>query len=252
MDYEYQTINHLAFRLATTVVVPAVFPVSLLRQQGGSDPKVIRYDGLKEELYIGDFEPDDEILAKVGICTRPRTVVVVRTPPSRAIYHPAGNPLFDDALRTICQQDDVACVVLARYPEQIAALQALQHRNCIVPKSAVDSRSLIYAADVVIGAGGTMTREAALMGIPTWTAFAGKPAAVDVWLERQGRLSRLFDAPAQLVGLEPRTTGPRRPSALRSRGASIERVLAGAAVSACGRTAQESESSPALPPTVVR
>ena len=36
-----------------------------------------------------------------------------------------------------------------------------------------------------------MTREAALLGIPTLTLFGGRPAAVDRWLEQQGLLRRL-------------------------------------------------------------
>ena len=38
-----------------------------------------------------------------------------------------------------------------------------------------------------------MTREAALLGIPTVSIFAGEPAAVDLYLENAGRLRRLTD-----------------------------------------------------------
>ena len=37
-----------------------------IRRQGAAPAKVVRYPGLKEELYIGDFNPDPEILRKVG------------------------------------------------------------------------------------------------------------------------------------------------------------------------------------------
>ena len=112
MDFEYQPANHLAFRLAKSVLVPEVLPLSVLRRYGASQRKLIRYPGLKEELYIADFELDPRILQKIGIVPRPRTVVVARTPPTRAIYHPSANPLFEQALYTVCSQDDVACVVL--------------------------------------------------------------------------------------------------------------------------------------------
>jgi predicted glycosyltransferase len=231
MDFEHQPVNHLAFRLARTVLVPDIIPVSALRHQGAPERKLIRYPGLKEELYIGGFEPDPAILGHVGIEKRPRTLVVARTPPSRAVYHASGNPLFDAALRVVCAQPGVVCVVLARHPEQRAALHSLGLPNCVVPANAIDSRSLMYAADVMIGAGGTMTREAALMGIPTWTLFAGRPPAVDVWLEREGRLSRLA-TPGQLAGLGPRTAEPRTPAELRERGEAIELALVDATLRA--------------------
>ena len=52
-----------------------------------------------------------------------------------------------------------------------------------------------------------MTREAALLGIPTYSVFAGRPAAIDLQLERSGSLVQLTD-PGQLpragARVEPR------------------------------------------------
>jgi predicted glycosyltransferase len=224
MDFEHQPANHLAFRLARTVVVPELLPLDSLRRQGLVPSRIVRYPGLKEELYIGDFEPDPTILGKLGIEPRPRTVVVVRTPPSRAVYHPAENPLFAESLRVACNQESVVCVALARHREQVTMIRSLGLPNCVIPGKAIDSRSLMYAADVMIGAGGTMTREAALIGIPTWTLFAGETPAVDMWLERQGRLVRLTD-PGQLTRLTPRQSKPLAPDELRRRAGEIEQVF---------------------------
>jgi uncharacterized protein len=233
MDFEHQPANHLAFRLATTVLVPEVLPSELIQRQGGATAKVVRYAGLKESLYIGDFEPDPQIVRKVGLDHRPRILVVARTAPTRAVYHSSSNPLFEAALRTICAQEGVVCVALTRHAEQIAAIEGLKLDNCIVSRAALDSRSLVYAADVMIGAGGTMTREAALMGIPTWTMFAGKTPAVDLWLERRGMLSRLVRA-EQLAHLAPRGAEPITPETLRERGGPLEYILVRETVAAGG------------------
>ena len=234
MDFEHQPANHLAFRLATTVLLPGALPRRAVAHQGATASKVVQYPGLKEELYIGDFEPDPAILVRLGIQPRPRTVVVARTPPSRAAYHQFDNPLFDQALTAVCSQEGVVCVALVRHTEQRAALARLELRNCIVPPTAIDSRSLIYASDAMIGAGGTMTREAALIGIPTWTVFAGDTPAVDAWLERQGRLARLTDA-RQLDQLGPRRAPPLAPSKLRERAQAIERVVVDATLAGARR-----------------
>ena len=234
MDFEHQPANHLAFRLADTIILPEVLPPQIVRQQGAAPHKTVWYPGLKEELYIGDFEPDETVLHKVGIPDRPRTLAVLRTPPSRALYHPRKNPLFENALRTICACPDTVCIVLTRHPEQIAPLEALGLRNCVIPRKAVDARSLIYAADMMVGAGGTMTREASLIGIPTWSVFAGKQPAVDRWLERKGLLLRLTD-PEQLSRVGPRRNEPRSPDELRQRAAVIEDVLIEATLRAAER-----------------
>jgi hypothetical protein len=231
MDYEHQPANHLAFRLATRILLPDVVPLHAFRRQGAAPRKVIRYSGLKEELYIGDFESDVTVLERIGLADRPPILVVLRTPPSRALYHPGANELFEQTLRAIGSQPDVACVALCRHPEQVTAIEALGLQNVVVPRVAIDSRSLLYAADAMIGAGGTMTREAALIGIPTWTLFAGNPPAVDLWLERQGLMRRLREAD-QLTSLRPRPREPRPPAELREHGSQIEGVFVAATVAA--------------------
>jgi len=224
MDFEHQPANHLAFRLATKILVPEVMGARAIRRQGAAPAKVVEYPGLKEELYIGDFEPDREIVAKVSPGPRPRIVAVARTAPTRALYHSSSNPLFEAALREVCSQQGVVCVVLARHAEQISATEDLGLPNCVVPRTAIDSRSLVYAADVMIGAGGTMTREAAVMGIPTWTLFAGKAPAVDAWLERRDMIRRLT-RPDQLAHLTPRRRSPRTPEEFRARSTMLEDIV---------------------------
>jgi predicted glycosyltransferase len=218
MDFEHQPLNNLSFRLADRLLLPAALLRSGVRRQGASPRKTRYYDGLKEELYLGDFEPDADVPPSVGFDRgRWEILVVGRTPPSRAIYHRFGNPLFLDALRSVGRHEGALCVVLARFPEERAALCELGLPNLVVPRRAVDSRSLMYAADLVLGGGGTMTREAALLGVPTYTLFAGKPPAVDLWLEQRGLLRRLRSS-AELAAIAPRAAEPDGLARLRMRG----------------------------------
>ena len=68
----------------------------------------------------------------------------------------------------------------------------------IVPERAVDGRSLAALADLVVSAGGTMIREAAVLGTPVWSIFEGRLGAVDERLAGEGRLRFLRD-PDELV-----------------------------------------------------
>jgi predicted glycosyltransferase len=175
---------------------------------GARAGKVRRHQGLKEHVQLAAFTPDEAILDKLGVARHEGgAVVVTRPPPSRAAYHRFGNPAYDAALERLGAQPQVQVVALARHPEQRAALAELGLSNLTVPQHAVDARSLMRAADLVIGAGGTMTREAALLGVPTLTAFAGERPAVDRWLEAQGLLDQLTD-PAQVASIRPRDREP--------------------------------------------
>src|SRR5213083_3033289 len=72
MDYEHQPANHLAFRLASRVIVPRAFPAAELRKYGASTRKVRRYEGTKEDVYLADFNPDPafgETLRSLGVAS---------------------------------------------------------------------------------------------------------------------------------------------------------------------------------------
>jgi len=205
MDYEHQPANHLAFRAANRILLPEAVPEDVVAKQGAKPAKVVRYRGLKEEVYLADFTPERTILEDLGVERPPGgAVVVARSAPAGAAYHPDENPILDDCLRALDARGDVAVVALARHGFQREALRALGLERVVVPEGAVDARSLLFAADAFVGAGGTMSREASLLGLPTWSAFAGARPAVDEWLEREGRLHELKD-PGQLESIGPRT-----------------------------------------------
>jgi predicted glycosyltransferase len=229
MDYEGQPANHLAFRLASVILMPAALRYSGVTKQGATGRRTHFYPGFKEEIYLGDFQPDPSVLASLGIAPGVRPLVVLRTPPSRATYHQFGNELFGRVVERLGIEANAQIVVLVRHAEQRHAISRLAFANLVVPDRAVDSRSLMYHADLVVGAGGTMTREAALMGVPTYSAFAGEQPAVDRELERQGRLRRVED-PDALLPVRPRAAEPTPIAELRARAAGLIETVVDATV----------------------
>ncbi len=246
MDYEGQPANHIAFRLAHMILLPEALRNSVVRRQGATDRRTRFYAGFKEEIYLGDFEPDRSVLSSIGVERNNHYIVVVRTPPTRATYHRIGNPLFGQAIHALGKDPHASVVVLVRYPEQREAIEALVPSNVIVPDRAIDSRSLIYQADLVVGAGGTMTREAALMRVPTYSVFAGAQPAVDRELERQGYLRRLESADT-LIPVAPRAADPRSLSELRSRGAALAETFVDAILTCGGSQRRRVVSTDAHP-----
>lgn len=57
----------------------------------------------------------------------------------------------------------------------------------IVPKT-IDAISLLYYSDAMIGAGGTMNREAAVLGVPTISCYPEKLLGVDNYLIDKERM----------------------------------------------------------------
>jgi predicted glycosyltransferase len=183
MDYEFQPANHLSFRLAQAVIVPSVFPSDALRRFGASASKVVRYEGFKEELYLAEVRPDATLLTGLGI--DPNAIAaVMRPPPEGALYHRHANRRFEEVLEHLLEHA-VQVVLLPRTADQA---RRYPRARVVVPSGTLDGPGLLATVDLTVGAGGTMTRESALLGTPTYTVFLAELAAVDAELIRLGKL----------------------------------------------------------------
>jgi uncharacterized protein len=193
MDYEHQPANHLAFRFASRIVVPQGFPDSALNRFGASLSKVRRYDGLKEDVYLAGFERDPHFpdqLASLGINSAD-VLVVVRPPASEALYHRFENELFEQLINRLAAEPDTKIVLLPRNHEQRKLYRDNRAGKLVVPTQPLDGPNLIAHSDLVISAGGTMNREAAALGVPAASIYAGAWAAIDEALVREGRLLKI-------------------------------------------------------------
>jgi uncharacterized protein len=201
-DYEWATVQHnVNCRLARAVVVPDAIPPERLYRYGARG-KLRPYEGLKEEYYLADFEPDASVLTALGLDSA-LPIAVVRTPPAVSLYHRFENDLFAQVLERL---RGTQTVVLPRTEAQRAELDGF-----IVPEQAIDAQSLIFYADIVVSAGGTMNREAVALGAPVFTVFEGRLGAVDERLIAEGRLRRLTDADEVVVAkrVDPAGSGER-------------------------------------------
>ena len=188
-DYEWARQQHsINCRLATRIVVPDVIPFERLRPYGATPEKMRPYEGLKEEYYLADFEPDHAVLDELGLDAG-KPLAIVRTPPAVSLYHRFEAPVFTQVLDRLRGEQ---VVVLPRTQEQRDELA--RAGGFIVPEQAIDAQSLIAFADLMISAGGTMNREAVALGTPVWTTFEGRLGAVDERLIADGRMHRLTSA----------------------------------------------------------
>jgi uncharacterized protein len=190
MDYEHQPANHLAFRLASRIIIPASFPAKRLRAFGARAGKVRRYHGTKEDVYLADFQPNPSFgaeLCELGV-NPDNTLVLMRPPAHDALYHRFQNTLFDEALGMLLANERVQVILLPRNEAQRAAYAK---DRLIIPAAPLDGANLIAASDLVISAGGTINREAAALGVPAASIYAGHWAAVDEELVKEGRLRRI-------------------------------------------------------------
>lgn len=209
-DYEWAVAQHRTnCRLSWRVVTPDSIPRQRLDQYGARS-KLVQYPGLKEEYYLDPARIDEKIRSDLGVADD-ALLAVLRPPPELALYHRGRhNDVFDAVIGRLVDEPGARCVVLARTPEQRAAL-AERYRGVeavLLPEHAVDGASLVANADLVVSAGGTMNREAVALGVPVYTVFAGRLGGVDEQLVADGRLRTL--ARAEDVALNRRDPSTRR------------------------------------------
>jgi uncharacterized protein len=196
MDFEGQPANHLAFRLASLVSVPSAFPQLSLKKFGAK--RVVKYQGLKENICLADFSFQANYIDQIqhafkltaNDLTKP--LVVVRPPPTLALYHNGDETLFEDFLKHISQQN-ISVLVLPRVVEQKKAI-VKTFPNFFFSDEVLDGLQLIANVDAVVSGGGSMNREAACLGTPAISFFSGDLPAVDQVLQQQGKLEVIKSA----------------------------------------------------------
>ena len=208
-DYEWAALqHHVNCRLANRVLVPDAIPAERLARYGARPPKLVQYPGLKEEYYLADFEPDPAVLEQLGV-ERARLARVVRTAPSYALYLGGSeNPLLPRLLRARSRRRGRADR-RARAHRRAAPppSSALGLGRVIVPARAVDGRSLVAFADLLVSAGGHDEPRGGRPGHARCgrSSRAGS-GAVDEQLSREGRL-RILARPGRA---RPSSGSPRR------------------------------------------
>jgi predicted glycosyltransferase len=188
MDYEFaRSVGALSPKW---LMVPDVIPDSALSAERGT---ILKYPGIKEDVYAPQFRPDPSIKTELGLKDG-NLVVTLRPPATEAHYHnPQSDALYEEAVKYLSEQAHTTVILLPRNARQAAAArkawpELLANGKMIVPDHAVDGLNLIWHSDLVISGGGTMNREAAALGVPVYSIFRGPIGSVDRYLSEHNRL----------------------------------------------------------------
>lgn len=186
----------LTVPLSKRLFTPKIIPLRAWTSLGARRDKIIQYDALDPVAWLRGFHPNPNILRKLGLIeTKP--IIVFRVEESLASYLVGKVPSDESILTPIIEKllqrlgGTAQVVVLPRYKEQVYALKKRFSRKIFVPSKVVDGCSLLSRAALFVGAGGTMTAEASLLGIPTISCYPAQPTLVESFLIRKGLVSRL-------------------------------------------------------------
>ncbi|HEV2397906.1 MAG TPA: DUF354 domain-containing protein [Candidatus Sulfotelmatobacter sp.] len=191
-DYEFAKIWMLV--RPSWVITPEVIPSDRLNCPS---ERVLKYPGIKEDVYVPTFKPDSSILRTLGLNGTAGITVLIRPPATEAHYHrPETDELFSAVLTLLSSRPDAKIVLLPRNERQANEIRGkwemlFASGQALIPSQVTDGLNLIWHSDLVISGGGTMNREAAALGVPVYSIFRGETGAVDRYLASEGRMTMI-------------------------------------------------------------
>lgn len=182
-DNEHALGNVPAFLSANRVLVPEFLSEAKLRRQLAGRSKITRYPGVKEGIYLWQLQERLDMLANAPR-QDPRPSVYVRPEPWTAQYYRGQRNFLDALLLGI--QDQVRVTLLPRGKDQGRHYRDPRFAAVHIVETAMDIAEIAPDCDLFVGAGGTMTREMAVLGIPTVSVYQDELLDVDRYLLEQG------------------------------------------------------------------
>jgi len=131
-----------------------------------------------------------------------KPIIVLRTEETYASYLLGYSPPHGSGIVSVAREllsalgGEIELVVLPRYESQISELKATLPEEVRIAEHVIDAPSLLALSSVFVGGGGTMTAEAALLGVPSISCHP-RENLVELFLARSGLLRRISD-PAEI------------------------------------------------------
>lgn len=183
-DNEYALGNILGFLFATRIMVPQTLSLEKMRRQGASPTKTIQYPGVKEGIYLQDIAHIERHVPAPD-SGAPRRIYI-RPEPWNAQYYKGEQDFLDPLITALSA--DYRVTILPRGENQAKHYLALRSDRIDVIEGALSLADIYRDCALFIGAGGTMTREMAILGVPTISVYQDALLDVDRFLIDHGYL----------------------------------------------------------------
>jgi len=202
-----EAVARLSIPLLTKLFSPSIIPLSSWTKYGISSKQIIQYNGLDPIAWLLRYNSNNnnsirDIFNKLKI-DQSKKSILIRLEESKASYI-ANKKLIVQPITlvdTIVQHFNEKCniIILCRYSDQIKEISKRFKNKAIVLTDVVDGLNLLQNIDIFIGAGGTMTAESALLGIPT-ISIAPVHFYIEDYLKKIGLIKRASTV-SQLISI---------------------------------------------------
>ncbi|UCH65115.1 MAG: DUF354 domain-containing protein [Ignavibacterium sp.] len=190
MAFDYELAKGLPFFKPKIKFLPEAIPDERINL---NVDKIVKYPGLKEDVYVHKFQPNPKILEQLNLDEK-KIIITIRPPANKAHYYvEKSDELLVETINYLVNFENTQIIITPRTKEQSQELKSkwgkhVQLNKIIMPNIVVNGLNLIWHSDLVISGGGTMIREAAALGVPAYSIFQSEIGSVDKYLVNEGRL----------------------------------------------------------------
>ena len=175
-------VMRLVVPLVQKLLIPWIIPKKKFTKFGIDQNNIIQYKAI-----------DAATISKRKIKNIKKTVgkriILIRLEEDEASYSLKKRPIIPIVKEILKEFSGQEIVIMTRYASQKKYLQQIFQKKIKILSTVVDSKLLLYNADIFIGSGGTMTAESALLGIPT-ISYDAVPNIIEDYLVRKKLVMR--------------------------------------------------------------
>ena len=187
-----ENVMRLVVPLVQKLLIPWIIPKKKFTKFGIDQNNIIQYKAI-----------DAATISKRKIKNIKKTVgkriILIRLEEDEASYSLKKRPIIPIVKEILKEFSGQEIVIMTRYVTQKKYLQQIFQKKIKILSTVVDSKLLLYNADIFIGSGGTMTAESALLGIPT-ISYDAVPNIIEDYLVRKKLVMREIN-PKKMVSV---------------------------------------------------
>jgi uncharacterized protein len=185
----FQNLESKIKLMADTIIIPHSCEKTFFDYD--VNDKIKFYNGYKEDFYIADYQPDQNILNKLPF----KNYIIIRGEALRSFYVKEKQSIVPK-LFNLFARENINILFLARDKTDFGYKE---NNNLRILKEPVNGLDLIYYSDAVLTGSGTMAREAACLQRTAVSFFPGNNLlSVDEQLVDDGKIIHSRD-PKEIV-----------------------------------------------------
>ena len=181
-----EAVMRLSIPLVQKLLIPWVIPKKEFEKFGINKKNIIQYKAI-DAASIALRIPKKN---KFSLTSKRKKTILVRVEEDQAAYSSKNTTKTIMIIKSLIKEfNNENILVLGRYGIQIQFLNRTFGKKIKILNKVVDGKALLSKIDVFVGSGGTMTAEAALLGVPT-ISYNAIPNLIESYLVKKKLVKR--------------------------------------------------------------